>query len=109
MSRFALNPNATLMHSPKSEEGACDTDVRLPSRRCEWRHLLQQARGGRHALHTCTSSGYHGRPGPRRGMSHALPTPPHSTPSTQVQTMSDGTAKAHKAIGRAGRGSMLIL
>jgi hypothetical protein len=52
MSRFALSPDATLFHSPKSEDGVCDTDV---------------------------------------------------------QTLSDGTCKAHTLIGPKGRAGMLLL
>ncbi len=31
MSRYALSPEAVLVHSPKSEEGGCDTDVQTLS------------------------------------------------------------------------------
>ena len=30
-SRYALSPEAVLVHSPKSEEGGCDTDVQTLS------------------------------------------------------------------------------
>lgn len=37
-SRFALNPEAVLIHSPKSEDGACDTDVQVLGDECKKAH-----------------------------------------------------------------------
>ena len=36
--RFVLHPNATLITSPKSEEGQCDTDVQTLGRAGERAH-----------------------------------------------------------------------
>jgi GR25 family glycosyltransferase involved in LPS biosynthesis len=112
MSRFALSPQAVLVHAPKSEEGSCDTDVRAAAGPIS----LDPARRGRtypaHAarMSACAST----------YVVHALPLPSPRTllanrrhrrigsSPPQVQTLGGGQhgkRKAHAAM----RPNMMLL
>ena len=45
LARFALSPEAVLVHSPKSEEGECDTDVQSLGRPTELPHKRLKEKG----------------------------------------------------------------